>query len=75
VTAYPIGVEISCDGPDEQTDCPQSAAIRASLTSRTARQVRADGRADGWTTRRRASRLRDVCPECAAGARQDGAQP
>jgi hypothetical protein len=74
VTATPIGVEVSCDGPDEQTGCPQSAAIRASFDSRTARQVRADGRADGWTTRRRAGRLRDVCPVC-TGARQDGTRP
>jgi hypothetical protein len=64
VTAYPIGVEVSCDGPDEQTNCPESAAIRASFDSRTARQVRADGRADGWTTRRRGGHLRDVCPAC-----------
>lgn len=64
MTAYPIGVEVSCDGPDEQTDCPDSAAVRASFESRTARQVRADGRADGWTTQRAAGRLRDVCPAC-----------
>jgi hypothetical protein len=25
MTARPIGVEVSCDGPDEQTDCPDSA--------------------------------------------------
>ncbi|GAA4823941.1 hypothetical protein [Streptomyces ziwulingensis] len=73
MTAYPIGVEVSCDGPDEQTDCPDSAAIRAGFASRTARQVRADGRADGWTTRRAPGRLRDVCPGCGR-ARQDGAR-
>jgi hypothetical protein len=65
MTAYPIGVEVSCDGPDEQTDCPDSAAVRASFTSRTAPQVRADGHADGWTTRRGPG-LRDVCPACRA---------
>ena len=64
MTAYPIGVEVSCDGPDEETDCPDSAAISARFTSRTAHQVRADGRADGWTVRRRVGRLRDVCPTC-----------
>ncbi|MFJ6559925.1 hypothetical protein ACIQMV_08590 [Streptomyces sp. NPDC091412] len=74
MTAYPIGVEVSCDGPDEQTDCPESAAIRASFNSRTARQVRADGRVDGWTTRRGPGRLRDVCPIC-SGAPQDGVRP
>jgi hypothetical protein len=74
VTAYPIGVEVSCDGPDEQTDCPQSAAVRARFGSLTARQVRADGRADGWTTRRGHGQLRDMCPDCSR-ARQDGAQP
>lgn len=70
MTATPIGVEVSCDGPDEQTDCPDSAAVRASFTSMTARQVRADGRAQGWTTRRVPGRLQDVCPSCAAGAQQ-----
>jgi hypothetical protein len=64
MTATPIGVEISCDGPDEQTDCPDSAAVRASFASVTARQVRADGRDQGWTVRRRAGRLRDLCPAC-----------
>lgn len=64
MTSTPIGVEVSCDGPDEHTDCPESAAIRAAFTSRTARQVRADGRAQGWTTRRVPGHLRDVCPTC-----------
>ena len=66
MTAHLIGVEVSCDGPDEQTDCPDSAAVRASFASRTARQVRADGRAQGWTTRRGTALLRDVCPTCRA---------
>lgn len=66
MTAYPIGVEVSCDGPDEHTDCPENAAIRARFGSLTARQVRADGRTDGWTTRRGSGRLRDVCPTCRA---------
>lgn len=69
MTAYPIGVEVSCDGPDEHTDCPHSAAVRASLRSRTARQVRADGRRDGWTRRRAPGRLLDVCPSCAVVSR------
>jgi hypothetical protein len=73
VTATVIGVEISCDGPDEQTDCPESAAVSASFASRTARQVRADGRRDGWTTRRAPGQLRDVCPSCTV-KRQDRAQ-
>ncbi|NEA52372.1 hypothetical protein [Streptomyces sp. SID10815] len=73
MTAYPIGMEVACNGPDEQTDCPDSAAVRASFTSRTARQVRADGRRDGWTTRRAPGRLLDMCPSCTA-KRQDGAQ-
>lgn len=64
MTAYPLGVEVSCDGPDEQTDCPDSAAIRARFGSLTTRQVRADGRTDGWTTRRASGHLRDVCPAC-----------
>ncbi|MGA5670039.1 hypothetical protein ACPCTG_31730 [Streptomyces pseudogriseolus] len=70
MTATPIGVEISCDGPDEHTDCPDSAAIRSAFTSRTAWEVRADGRVDGWTTRRDTGRLRDVCPVCTR-TRQD----
>ncbi|MFI2081484.1 hypothetical protein ACH43Y_14190 [Streptomyces rubiginosohelvolus] len=63
MTARPIGVEVACDGPTAG-DCPDSAAIRAQAASRTARQVRADGRADGWTTRRASGRLLDLCPNC-----------
>lgn len=63
MTARPIGVEVACDGP-AVGDCPDSAAIRAQATSSTARQVRADGRADGWTTRRTPGRLLDLCPNC-----------
>ncbi|MFI6251475.1 hypothetical protein [Streptomyces sp. NPDC051016] len=65
MTAYPIGVEVSCDGPAEQTACPDSAAVSTRFASRTARQVRADGRSDGWARRRRAGRLVDLCPHCA----------
>lgn len=64
MTARPIGVEVSCDGPTGLDDCPDSAAIRARCTSRTAREVRADGRRDGWTTRRAPGRLLDICPRC-----------
>lgn len=67
VTARQIGVEVSCDGPDEQTDCPDSAAVHARFASVTAAQVRADGRKDGWSTRRGPG-LRDVCPACRASA-------
>lgn len=66
MTAYPIGVEVSCDGPDEQTDCPNSAAVSASFTSRTTREVRADGRTAGWTAWRGHGRLWDACPACTA---------
>lgn len=66
MTAYPIGVEVSCDGPTEETDCPDSAAVSARFTSRTARQVRADARTDGWVRRRRPGGLVDLCPGCAA---------
>jgi len=66
VTANSLGVEISCDGPDETTDCPDSAAVPIRFASMTARQVRADGRKDGWTRRRRTSRLVDLCPRCTA---------
>jgi hypothetical protein len=64
MTAYPLGVEVSCDGPDEQTDCPDSAAIPIRFGSMTAQEVRADGRQDGWTRRRRSGRLADLCPGC-----------
>jgi hypothetical protein len=66
MSAHSLGVEVSCDGPDEQTDCPDSAAVRARFTSMTPRQVRADGREDGWTVRRAPGQLRDVCPTCQA---------
>lgn len=66
MTAYPLGYEIACDGPDDTRDCPESAAVRARFTSRSAEEVRVDGRADGWTRRRRGSRLVDLCPNCRA---------
>ncbi|MEU0354916.1 hypothetical protein [Streptomyces cyaneofuscatus] len=64
MTARPIGVEISCDGPTGRDDCPDSAAVHALFASVTAQQVRADGRADGWITRRAPGRLLDLCPNC-----------
>lgn len=64
MTAYPIGVEVSCDGPDGQTDCPNSAAVSASFASKTTREVRADGKAAGWTVWRGHGRLWDACPTC-----------
>ncbi|MFJ4837141.1 hypothetical protein [Streptomyces sp. NPDC088746] len=64
MTARPIGIEVACDGPAGRDDCPDNAAIRAQITSRTARQLRADGRRDGWTTRRAPGRLLDICPPC-----------
>lgn len=64
MTAHPLGVEIACDGPAGRDDCPNSAAIPIRFASRTARQVRADGREDGWTTRRAPGRLIDLCPRC-----------
>ncbi|MFC8423981.1 hypothetical protein ACFUN7_24400 [Streptomyces sp. NPDC057236] len=74
MTAFVIGYEVYCDGPTTQDDCPESAAVRASVASRTARQVRADGRAQGWTARHGGGRLIDLCPSCTA-KRQDGARP
>ncbi|MCE7083468.1 hypothetical protein [Streptomyces sp. ST2-7A] len=64
MTAYPIGVEVSCDGPGNGRPCPGSAAIPAAFTSLTAQQVRADGRTTGWTTRRANGRTEDICPNC-----------
>ncbi|NJP71920.1 hypothetical protein [Streptomyces sp. C1-2] len=64
MTALRICIEVSCDGPDDHTECPDSAAVRRSVDSVTAPQVRADGRTQGWTTRRRNGRLRDLCPTC-----------
>lgn len=64
MTARPIGVEVACDGPTGRGDCPDSAAVHARFASRTARRVRADGREDGWTTRRAPGRLLDLCPRC-----------
>lgn len=64
MTAHSLGVEIACNGPADRNDCPDSAAVRARFTSRTAREVRADGRRDGWTVRRVPGRLLDICPRC-----------
>lgn len=68
MTAYPLGYEIACDGPDAARDCPESAAVRARTASRTAVEVRADGREQGWERARRGQRLVDVCPNCRAEA-------
>jgi hypothetical protein len=72
MTARPLGTEVSCDGPDEDTDCPDSAAVRAAFTSMTAPQVRADGAHDGWTVLRRDGRRRDVCPACRTTSQTTG---
>jgi hypothetical protein len=64
MTAHSLGVEVSCDGPDGSRGCPESAAIRARFASLTAVEVRADGRTDGWVSRRRDGRLVDLCPAC-----------
>lgn len=61
MTVHSLGVEIACNGPSGRDDCPDSAAIRARFTSRTAREVRADGRRDGWTTQPGGH---DLCPTC-----------
>ncbi|GAA2946310.1 MULTISPECIES: hypothetical protein [Streptomyces] len=62
MSAHSLGVEIACNGPTGRDDCPDSAAIPARFTSRTARQVRADGRSAGWQVRPGG---RDLCPNCA----------
>ncbi|MBD3931950.1 hypothetical protein IF129_10320 [Streptomyces chumphonensis] len=64
MTAFPIGYEVACDGPDEARECPASAAVRRCFASRSATEVREDGRAQGWTRPRRAGRRVDVCPDC-----------
>ncbi|WP_405824257.1 hypothetical protein OG705_29250 [Streptomyces sp. NBC_00838] len=75
MTARPTGVEASCDGPTGCDDCPDSAAIRSDFASRTARQVRADGREDGWTRRRAPGRLIDLCPHCRTHLTTDIEEP
>lgn len=69
MSAYSLGVEIACDGPDDTRDCPQSAAVPRRCGSLTAPEVRADGHADGWATRRRNGRTVDQCPVCRTGPR------
>lgn len=64
MTALPLGYEIFCNGPTGRDDCPHSAAVPAAFTSKSARQVRDDGRRLGWTTRRAPGRLLDICPNC-----------
>ena len=43
-----------------------SGRVSSTVSAVTARQVRADGREDGWTRRRRSGRLVDLCPSCTA---------
>lgn len=62
MTAYLIGYEIACDGPTDTDDCPNSAAIPPPFGARTASQVRAAGRNQGWTR----PHGRDCCPTCTA---------
>ena len=64
MTARPLGIEVSCDGPPDGGDCPDSAAFHAIGATWTAREMRADGRRDGWITRRAPGRLLDICPRC-----------
>ncbi|MFH8483568.1 hypothetical protein [Streptomyces sp. NPDC018055] len=64
MTAFPLGIEVVCDGPDGSGDCPDSAAFHAFGATWTAREIRADFRHDGWTTRRAPGRLLDLCPNC-----------
>ena len=71
MTAHPIGVEVYCNGPAGRDDCPDSAAVYARYASRTARQVRADGREDGWTVRRAPGQLLDICPRCTDHATEE----
>ncbi len=66
MTAHLIGYEIACDGPTGQGDCPDSAAVSARYASRTAAEVRADGRRDGWTR----PRGRDCCPTCTTARKE-----
>lgn len=68
MTAYPLGVEIACDGPNVCRECPESAAVRRQVTSRTAVEVREDGREQGWAHTRRAGHRVDLCPNCRTGA-------
>ncbi|MFG2677005.1 hypothetical protein [Streptomyces sp. NPDC048445] len=67
MTAHHLGYEIACDGPTGQNDCPNSAAVRPRFVSRTAAQVRADGRRDGWTRQPG----RDLCPDCTTTHRKE----
>ncbi|MGW2594810.1 hypothetical protein ACWCXC_31720 [Streptomyces sp. NPDC001515] len=66
MTAHLIGYEIACDGPTGQDDCSDSAAVPARFVSRTAAQVRADGRRQGWTR----PRGHDRCPTCTAKSKE-----
>ncbi|MFF4771064.1 hypothetical protein ACFY1V_31605 [Streptomyces sp. NPDC001255] len=67
MTAHHLGWEISCDGPTENRECPDSNAVPFQFTSTTQAQVRADGRALGWTRPLRGGHRRDLCPDCKKG--------
>lgn len=62
-----------CDGTGEGP-CGSWHGL-AEFNGEEATRIRRSARIDGWVRRRRDGRLVDLCPECAAGARQDGAQP
>lgn len=67
MTAYSLGYEVACDGPDDDQDCPASAAIPRQVFSFSAAEVRADGREQGWAHTRRDGRRVDLCPNCRTG--------
>ncbi|MFD7861836.1 hypothetical protein [Streptomyces sp. NPDC059783] len=66
MTAHLIGYEIACDGPTDTDDCPGSAAVCIPFGARTAAQVRAAGREQGWTR----PRGHDRCPTCTAKSKE-----
>ncbi|MGW1436806.1 hypothetical protein ACWD7M_16345 [Streptomyces griseus] len=75
MTAFPLGIEVVCDGPDGNGDCPDSAAAHAFGATWTAREIRADFRHDGWTTRRAPGRTLDLCPDCRTARTQAPEEP
>jgi hypothetical protein len=64
MTAYRVGVEVQCDGPGDERECPENMAWMDAMGTR---ELRALMRTDGWETGLPGGI--DRCPICVKEAR------